>query len=68
MEVFGITGTNGKTTTSYMTDHILGELGIKSALVGTISHRIGENVYEAVIQRRAETCLKDILPRRKDRG
>ncbi|MBQ2747779.1 MAG: UDP-N-acetylmuramoyl-L-alanyl-D-glutamate--2,6-diaminopimelate ligase [Firmicutes bacterium] len=48
MGVFGITGTNGKTTTSYMTDHILGELGIKSALVGTISHRIGENAYEAI--------------------
>lgn len=48
MEVFGITGTNGKTTVSYMLDEILRSCGDKCALIGTVTHRIGNKIYEAV--------------------
>lgn len=47
MEVFGITGTNGKTTTAYMLDEILCKCGFECAVIGTVEHRIGEKVYEA---------------------
>ena len=47
MEVFGITGTNGKTTTAYMLNEILCKCGFECAVIGTVEHRIGEKVYEA---------------------
>ncbi len=36
MKVIGITGTNGKTTTSQMLDSIFGHLGAKTGVIGTI--------------------------------
>jgi UDP-N-acetylmuramoyl-L-alanyl-D-glutamate--2,6-diaminopimelate ligase len=38
--ITGITGTNGKTTTSYLLESILQASGRKSAVVGTIEYRI----------------------------
>ncbi|WP_054953421.1 UDP-N-acetylmuramoyl-L-alanyl-D-glutamate--2,6-diaminopimelate ligase [Flaviflexus massiliensis] len=37
---FGVTGTNGKTTTAYMIDHILSKLGLVTGLVGTVALQI----------------------------
>lgn len=36
MRLIGITGTNGKTTVSHMTAHILKSVGIKTAVMGTL--------------------------------
>lgn len=44
MSVFGVTGTNGKTSTTYMLHHALTHLDGKSALFGTIENRIGEKL------------------------
>jgi UDP-N-acetylmuramoyl-L-alanyl-D-glutamate--2,6-diaminopimelate ligase len=44
----GITGTNGKTTTSYLVDSILRAAGKTTALVGTIEYRLGDRVLPAV--------------------
>src|SRR4051794_35701306 len=38
--VVGITGTDGKTTTSYILDHILRTLGSTTGMIGTVSVRI----------------------------
>ncbi len=43
----GITGTNGKTTTSYLIDSILRTAGYTTALVGTIEYRLGSKVLPA---------------------
>ena len=40
--VIGVTGTDGKTTTSYMVDHILRSAGAKTGMVGTVAIRIGD--------------------------
>lgn len=41
----GITGTNGKTTTSYMLHHILTRAGYGTGIIGTVGNRIGnENI------------------------
>lgn len=40
--VIGITGTDGKTTTSFITDHILRTAGRRTGLIGTIAVRIGD--------------------------
>lgn len=42
LTVVGITGTNGKTTTSFLIQSILEEAGIKSALLGTLGVFAGE--------------------------
>ncbi len=47
-EIFGITGTNGKTTTAYMVSDILKKAGKECALIGTVTHRIGNKTYEAI--------------------
>ncbi len=43
----GITGTNGKTTTSYLVDSILREAGFITGLVGTIEYRLAGKTLHA---------------------
>jgi UDP-N-acetylmuramoyl-L-alanyl-D-glutamate--2,6-diaminopimelate ligase len=42
LKVIGITGTNGKTTTSFMTNAILENHGLKTGLIGTVVVKIGD--------------------------
>lgn len=42
LTLVGITGTDGKTTTSFMLDHILRHAGKSTGLVGTVAVRIGD--------------------------
>jgi UDP-N-acetylmuramoyl-L-alanyl-D-glutamate--2,6-diaminopimelate ligase len=44
----GITGTNGKTTTSYLIDSVLREAGHTTALIGTIEYHLAGRVLPAV--------------------
>lgn len=46
--VIGITGTNGKTTTSYLIKSILERSGGDAGLIGTINYLIKDAVYEAL--------------------
>lgn len=43
----GITGTNGKTTTSYVLASIFEAAGIKCGRIGTVGYRIGNREHEA---------------------
>jgi UDP-N-acetylmuramoyl-L-alanyl-D-glutamate--2,6-diaminopimelate ligase len=43
----GITGTNGKTTTAYLTDAVLQRAGGPTAMIGTIEYRIGDEIRKA---------------------
>ncbi|MBI4743627.1 MAG: UDP-N-acetylmuramoyl-L-alanyl-D-glutamate--2,6-diaminopimelate ligase [Actinobacteria bacterium] len=45
LELIGVTGTNGKTTTVYMIDSILKAAGKKTGLLGTIEYRIDNKFY-----------------------
>lgn len=47
LTLVGITGTNGKTTTSYLLASIFEAAGIKCGRVGTVGYRIGEREFEA---------------------
>ncbi|MYL36802.1 Mur ligase family protein [Halobacillus litoralis] len=42
MKTIGITATNGKTSTSFMTDAILEEHGLKTGLIGTVVVKYGD--------------------------
>jgi UDP-N-acetylmuramoyl-L-alanyl-D-glutamate--2,6-diaminopimelate ligase len=48
LSVIGVTGTNGKTTTTYIIKSILETWGRKTGLIGTIQYMINDVVYPAV--------------------
>ncbi|MCA9519822.1 MAG: UDP-N-acetylmuramoyl-L-alanyl-D-glutamate--2,6-diaminopimelate ligase [Myxococcales bacterium] len=49
MRVVAVTGTNGKTTCSFLVDSILREAGRKTGVIGTIEYRIGDDVIPSTL-------------------
>ncbi len=47
LKLIGVTGTNGKTSITYMLKSVLESSGIKCGLIGTIQNMIGDEVFEA---------------------
>ncbi|RAL26012.1 UDP-N-acetylmuramoyl-L-alanyl-D-glutamate--2,6-diaminopimelate ligase [Thermoflavimicrobium daqui] len=46
LKVIGVTGTNGKTTTTNLIQHILNDQDQKTGLIGTISMKVGNREYK----------------------
>ena len=46
IKLIGVTGTNGKTTTTHLIHHILTAWGKKAGLIGTIHMRLGERTVD----------------------
>jgi UDP-N-acetylmuramoyl-L-alanyl-D-glutamate--2,6-diaminopimelate ligase len=44
--VVGVTGTDGKTTTTFMLDSILRQAGLRTGMIGTVSVRIGDEITD----------------------
>jgi UDP-N-acetylmuramoyl-L-alanyl-D-glutamate--2,6-diaminopimelate ligase len=47
LKLIGVTGTNGKTTTTMLIKSVLESVGMKSGLIGTVSYEIGEEKVDA---------------------
>ena len=47
LTVIGVTGTNGKTTTTYLLKSVIEAWGRKTGLIGTIRYMVGDNIYDA---------------------
>ena len=47
LELFAVTGTNGKTTTTYMLESILEKAGKSCGIIGTISYKAGNKILDA---------------------
>ncbi len=47
MLLVGITGTNGKTTITYLLESIFREAGYNPAVIGTINYRFNDKIYES---------------------
>jgi UDP-N-acetylmuramoyl-L-alanyl-D-glutamate--2,6-diaminopimelate ligase len=47
IKAIGVTGTKGKTTTTYLIRAILEKAGQKAGLIGTIAYQVGNKTYEA---------------------
>lgn len=68
MKIVGITGTNGKTSTTYMIKSIAQEAGLKVGLIGTIHNLIGERILETERTTPASVDLQRILREMKNEG
>jgi UDP-N-acetylmuramoyl-L-alanyl-D-glutamate--2,6-diaminopimelate ligase len=68
MQVVGITGTNGKTTTSYLLSAIFEAAGIRCGLMGTVTYRIGAREVEATRTTPEAPDMQRMLRQMADEG
>ena len=61
LRIIGVTGTNGKTTTTYMIKAIAEKCGLKVGLIGTIRNIIGDRVISTQRTTPESTELQEIL-------
>lgn len=47
VQVIGITGTNGKTSTTYIVESIMKAAGFKTGVIGTVNYRFGDETLPA---------------------
>ncbi|MRR06599.1 MAG: UDP-N-acetylmuramoyl-L-alanyl-D-glutamate--2,6-diaminopimelate ligase [Deltaproteobacteria bacterium] len=66
--LIGITGTNGKTTTTYLIESILEKGGIPAAVLGTINYRFGATCFESSHTTPESVDLQKILKQLVDLG
>jgi UDP-N-acetylmuramoyl-L-alanyl-D-glutamate--2,6-diaminopimelate ligase len=66
LELIGVTGTNGKTTTSYLIDSALRAAGETTGLVGTVEYRVGNRIAEAVRTTPEASDLQALLAEMRD--
>ena len=68
MQVVGITGTNGKTTTAYLLSSIFEAAGIRCGVLGTVAYRIGDELREATRTTPEAPDVQRLLREMVDRG
>jgi UDP-N-acetylmuramoyl-L-alanyl-D-glutamate--2,6-diaminopimelate ligase len=68
MKIIGITGTKGKTTTTYMVKSILESAGYKVGLIGTIEIIIGDEVIPASNTTPESYTIQEYFRRMADAG
>ena len=68
MNLIGITGTNGKTTTSYLLESIFKEAGRKVGVIGSISYRFKGKSHRASLTTPESTDLMEIITEMRDAG
>ena len=68
MVMLGVTGTNGKTTTTYLVKHILEDAGHKVGLIGTNQNLIGDEVIETERTTPESYELHALFARMRDAG
>ncbi len=68
LRMYGITGTNGKTTTAYLVSSALGALGQTTGLIGTVETRIGDERVKSVRTTPETTDLHALLAVMAERG
>ena len=68
MKVIGVTGTNGKTTVTYLIKHCLERAGHKCGLIGTNQNMIGSEVLETERTTPESNALWKLFARMRDAG
>ena len=68
LKLIGITGTNGKTTTACLLEHILKDGGFRPGVIGTIDSHFGETVIQGSLTTPEAPDLQERLARMADAG
>lgn len=68
INLVGITGTNGKTTISYILEQIWKEQGVNSGIIGTIENRFKNKIYPANLTTPDPIGLNSLIHEMKDDG
>lgn len=68
LQLVGVTGTNGKTTTATMLYELFTRLGYKTGLLSTVANRIGDQVVEATHTTPDPVSLNALLRDMADAG
>jgi UDP-N-acetylmuramoyl-L-alanyl-D-glutamate--2,6-diaminopimelate ligase len=68
LTLVGITGTNGKTTTSYLVDALLRARGMRTGVLGTIQYVLGDEVRPAGQTTPEALDIQGMLAEMRERG
>ncbi|MBL6950919.1 MAG: UDP-N-acetylmuramoyl-L-alanyl-D-glutamate--2,6-diaminopimelate ligase [Bacteroidales bacterium] len=68
LQLIGVTGTNGKTTTVSLLYHLFEELGIKTGMISTISNKVHQETIEATHTTPDTIQLHQLLRQMVDSG
>jgi UDP-N-acetylmuramoyl-L-alanyl-D-glutamate--2,6-diaminopimelate ligase len=68
IRMIGVTGTNGKTTTTFLIHAMLERLGIEAGLLGTVTVRIGKEDMPSALTTPGSLELQQLLRRIADAG
>src|SRR5437763_9097921 len=61
LKLAAVTGTNGKTTTSFLIKHICESAGLRCGLIGTVRYEIGERLLPAIRTTPESLDLQELL-------
>src|SRR5437879_343814 len=61
LKLAAVTGTNGKTTTTFLIKHICEKTGLRCGLIGTVRYEIGERVLPAIRTTPESLDLQELL-------
>jgi UDP-N-acetylmuramoyl-L-alanyl-D-glutamate--2,6-diaminopimelate ligase len=68
LKLAGVTGTNGKTTTTFLIKHVCEKAGTRCGLLGTVRYEIGERVLPAARTTPESLDLQELLAQIRDAG
>ena len=68
VKVLGVTGTNGKTTSTYLIRHLLGKVGRRCGVIGTVEIDDGRKRVEADMTTPGAVQVAGLLARMRDNG
>jgi UDP-N-acetylmuramoyl-L-alanyl-D-glutamate--2,6-diaminopimelate ligase len=68
VNVIGVTGTNGKTTTTYLLRHVLNHFNIRCGMMGTVEIDDGKDRYPAHMTTPGPIDVAQTLSKMRDRG
>ncbi len=61
LKLAAVTGTNGKTTTTFLIKHICENAGLRCGLIGTVRYEVGERVLPAIRTTPESLDLQELL-------
>lgn len=68
LHLIGVTGSNGKTTITYMLEHILSYAGVKTGLIGTVKVNTGRRTLASTLTTPDAAKVQSFLAEMRDNG